>query len=55
MNDKLKKLMEKNGINSLYDTAATNAELEDAMIEIAQNQADIEDAIVELAELITEE
>lgn len=55
MSEKLKRLMERNGISSLYDTSATNAELEEAMIEIAQNQADIEDAIVELAELITEE
>ena len=31
------------------------AELEEAVIELAQNQADLEDAICELAELLTEE
>lgn len=32
--------------------AATNEELEEAVLELAQNQSDIEDAILELAELI---
>ena len=55
MNEKLQKLMERNGIRSLDKPEATNAELEEAIIEIAQNQADLEDAIVELAQMITEE
>lgn len=52
MTDKLKRLMEKNGIKSLKRQTATPEELEDAMLELAQNQSDIEDALIELAEMI---
>lgn len=52
--DKLEKLMQLNGVSSLRAQTATNAELEDAVLELAANQADLEDAIVELAELLTE-
>lgn len=52
MTDKLKRLMEKNHIASMKVQAATNEELENAVLELAQNQADLEDAIVELAELM---
>lgn len=52
MNEKLKKLMELNGISSLKDPTSTRKELEDALVELASNQADIEDALVELAEMI---
>ena len=52
MCDKLKRLMELNRIKSMKVQTATNEELEDAVLELAQNQADLEDAIVELAELL---
>lgn len=52
MNDKLKHLMELNKVASLKVQSATNEELEEAVLELAQSQADLEDAIVELAEMI---
>ena len=52
MKDKLKQLMELNHVAVVKVQTATNAELEDAIIELAQNQADLEDAIVELAEML---
>lgn len=52
MSDKLKRLLERNGLKSLNDPAATREELEEALMEIAQNQADLEDALVELADMI---
>lgn len=54
MSEKLKKLMELNHIASMKVQAATNEELEEAVLELAQNQADLEDAIVEIAEMLTE-
>ena len=54
MSEKLKHLMELNKIRSMKKETATNEELEEALMEIAQNQSDLEEAIVELAELITE-
>lgn len=54
MCDKLKKLMELNHVKSIKVQTATNEELEEAVLELAQSQADLEDAIVELAELLTE-
>lgn len=52
MNEKLKRLMELNHIASMKVQTATNEELENAVLELAQNQADIEDALTELAEMI---
>lgn len=52
MCEKLKKLMQLNGVESMKNPAATNEELEEALVEIAQNQSDLEDALVELAEMI---
>lgn len=52
MCDKLKKLMELNHIKSMKVQAATNEELEEAVLELAQSQADLEDAICEIAEMI---
>lgn len=52
MKDKLKRLMELNGVNKLKNHVVTNAELEDALMELAQGQSDIEEAIMELAEII---
>lgn len=52
MTEKLKKLMQLNGVKSLKDESATNEELEEALLEIAQNQADLEDALVELAQMM---
>lgn len=52
MNEKIKRLLERNGLKSLDDPTATREELENALMEIAQNQADLEDALVELAEMI---
>lgn len=54
MNDKLERLMELNHIKSMRSQTATNAELEDAVLELAQSQADLEDALIELAEMIVE-
>ena len=54
MTDKLKHLMELNHIKSMKVQTATNEELEEAVLELAQNQADLEDAICELAEMMTE-
>ena len=50
--DKLKRLMELNKVKSMKVQTATNAELEEAVLELAQSQSDLEDAIVELAELL---
>lgn len=49
---KLEKLMELNHIKSMKVQTATNEELEDAVLELAQSQSDIEDALVELASMI---
>lgn len=54
MDDKLKRLMELNHIKSMQTQTATNAELEDAVLELAQSQSDLEDALIELAEMIAE-
>lgn len=54
MTDKLKRLMELNHVASMKVQTATNEELEEAVLELAQSQADLEDAIVELAEMLTE-
>lgn len=45
-------MMQRQGISTLKNPAASNEELEEALVEIAQNQSDLEDALVELAELI---
>lgn len=52
MKDKLKRLMELNHIASMRVQTATNEELEEAVLELAQSQSDLEDAIVELAEML---
>lgn len=45
---KMAELLALNGIRF----SATNAEIEEALVELAQGQADLEEAIVELAEIL---
>lgn len=45
---KMAELLALNGIHP----SASNAEIEDALCELAQGQADLEEALVELAEII---
>lgn len=52
MEEKLTRLLARNGVAALEDPAATRAELEEAVVELAQSQAELEDALVELAAMM---